>query len=69
MVVLERHRTQLRKWQFKDCPRCNGDLFLDDEGYTCLQCGYIEWSFTPLPYVINTRPRSMEVITDERRNE
>ncbi len=30
--------------QFKACPRCTGDLFLEQDEYdwnwTCLQCGY-----------------------------
>ena len=33
-------------WKFKTCPRCDGDLFLDEDFqsrsifWTCLQCGY-----------------------------
>ena len=31
-------------WNFKKCPRCNGDIFIDediDNCYEkCLQCGY-----------------------------
>jgi DNA-directed RNA polymerase subunit M/transcription elongation factor TFIIS len=31
-------------WNFKSCPRCHGDVFVDDDidkSYQkCLQCGY-----------------------------
>jgi DNA-directed RNA polymerase subunit M/transcription elongation factor TFIIS len=31
-------------WKYKGCPRCQGDIFIDediDESYEkCLQCGY-----------------------------
>jgi ribosomal protein S27AE len=33
-------------WVFKKCPRCSGDLFLNEDFrihqsyWTCLQCGY-----------------------------
>jgi ribosomal protein S27AE len=31
-------------WEFKKCPRCRGDIFMDedtDRSYEkCLQCGY-----------------------------
>ena len=29
----------LRKLYFRACPRCHGDLFLEESEYTCLQCG------------------------------
>jgi ribosomal protein S27AE len=32
-------------WKFRSCPRCGGDIFLDNEEHVwfehCLQCGYI----------------------------
>ncbi len=32
-------------WKMKECPRCNGDIFVDydEDGMFnhCLQCGYI----------------------------
>ena len=32
-------------WQFKACPRCNGDLYVERDKFgwhsTCLQCGHI----------------------------
>ena len=28
------------KWLLRACPRCRGDLFSEDGGFTCLQCGY-----------------------------
>jgi hypothetical protein len=31
-------------WNFKKCPRCRGDIFIDEENNRryekCLQCGY-----------------------------
>jgi DNA-directed RNA polymerase subunit M/transcription elongation factor TFIIS len=31
-------------WSFKKCPRCRGDLYIDEDSgrcyETCLQCGY-----------------------------
>lgn len=31
-------------WIFKKCPRCKGDVFIDEDSNTCyekcLQCGY-----------------------------
>ncbi|GBD13290.1 hypothetical protein HRbin24_01314 [bacterium HR24] len=31
-------------FQFRSCPRCRGDVFLEDQGglqdLVCLQCGY-----------------------------
>jgi hypothetical protein len=31
-------------WSFKKCPRCRGDIFIDEENNRsyekCLQCGY-----------------------------
>lgn len=27
-------------WEFKNCPRCHGDLFKDDGALVCLQCGF-----------------------------
>ena len=31
-------------WNLKKCPRCNGDIFIDDDVVgvfeKCLQCGY-----------------------------
>lgn len=27
------------KWLLKACPRCGGDLFSEDGGFTCLQWG------------------------------
>jgi len=27
-------------WTLKGCPRCGGDLYAEDGGFTCLQCGY-----------------------------
>lgn len=33
-----------KKWRLGQCPRCKGDLRLEEEEYekvyTCLQCGY-----------------------------
>ena len=28
------------RWKLKGCPRCNGDININDEGENCLQCGY-----------------------------
>lgn len=28
------------KWLLKACPRCHGDLLVDDGEITCLACGY-----------------------------
>jgi|WetSurSiteA1Bulk_404760.scaffolds.fasta_scaffold209044_2 hypothetical protein len=36
----------MSEWRFKTCPRCAGDLFLNEDMriretyWTCLQCGY-----------------------------
>jgi DNA-directed RNA polymerase subunit M/transcription elongation factor TFIIS len=31
-------------WNFKSCPRCRGDIFIDEDidktYYKCLQCGF-----------------------------
>ena len=37
----QRHSFNVRtSWNLKSCPRCGGDMFLDDSLFTCLQCGY-----------------------------
>ncbi|MBM4433249.1 MAG: hypothetical protein FJ025_04545 [Chloroflexi bacterium] len=32
-------------WKFKACPRCGGDIYIDNDQYGwfehCLQCGYM----------------------------
>jgi len=33
-------------WNFKSCPRCNGDMFIDKDLYygwyeQCIMCGYV----------------------------
>jgi|Deesub1362A_J573_1020465.scaffolds.fasta_scaffold07901_7 uncharacterized Zn finger protein (UPF0148 family) len=28
------------RWILKGCPRCRGDLYSEDGGFTCLQCGH-----------------------------
>lgn len=30
----------MAKWLLKACPRCGGDLFGENNGFTCLQCSY-----------------------------
>ncbi|MBA7676443.1 hypothetical protein ES703_84684 [subsurface metagenome] len=30
------------RWILKGCPRCGGDLYGDELGFTCLQCGHTE---------------------------
>lgn len=27
-------------WRMSACPKCHGDLFLDEHTWVCLQCGY-----------------------------
>lgn len=37
MPTLTRVKT---RWRLKGCPRCGGDLYLNDDGeWECLQCG------------------------------
>ena len=44
----------------KACPRCKGDLFLDDDHYgkfkSCVQCGYIR-DLGEGPHEVATSPR------------
>ncbi len=44
VVVISSEQGGGRMWIFKKCPRCRGDLFIDqdtDRCYEkCLQCGY-----------------------------
>ena len=51
-------------FRFKGCPRCGGDLYLDEDEYgkflSCLQCGFLrDVAINPvdpaLPLVINMR--------------
>ena len=28
-------------WLLKGCPRCHGDLLIEDEEQNCIQCGYL----------------------------
>jgi len=50
-------------WKFKSCPRCNGDLFLDQEidGWYehCILCGYVR--DVPRAEVVEMRSRSKAV--------
>ena len=32
----------LTRWRLKACPRCGGDMCLEEREYDCLQCGYCE---------------------------
>jgi ribosomal protein S27AE len=36
-----------KKWKFKGCPRCHGDVIInqDEDGYyeSCILCGYIKY--------------------------
>lgn len=31
------------RWKLKGCPHCGGDLYLDEDEYTCLWCGRKRW--------------------------
>ena len=31
----------ITRWKLKGCPRCRGDIYIDNEGENCLQCGYL----------------------------
>lgn len=53
-----------KKWRLKSCPRCNGDLFLQETDYysqyVCLQCGYIDHNnevVFPVTRVLNNGKR------------
>ena len=35
------------RWILKGCPRCGGDLYSEESGFTCLQCGHREVSNEP----------------------
>ncbi len=35
-------------WFLKSCPRCRGDMYRDEDGYQCLQCGHIKYFEKPL---------------------
>ncbi len=28
-------------WLLRQCPKCNGDMYREDKGWHCLQCGII----------------------------
>jgi len=39
------HKVEVNKvWRYKGCPRCRGDIFIDEDWdrayFKCLQCGY-----------------------------
>ena len=38
-------------WKLKGCPRCRGDMNLDDDAYCCLQCGFLDDGSEILPRV------------------
>ena len=31
------------RWKLKGCPNCGGDLYRDEDEYTCLWCGRTQW--------------------------
>ncbi|MCH8107514.1 MAG: hypothetical protein IIB30_04050 [Chloroflexi bacterium] len=39
--------------KFKECPRCQGDLYITEDGFgrylSCLQCGYLRDLKQPVP--------------------
>ena len=30
-------------WKLKGCPKCGGDLYWDEDEFTCLRCGMNQW--------------------------
>jgi hypothetical protein len=44
-------KPKLKRWVFRGCLKCSGDLFWDSGGYTCLQCGGVNLltPIEPLP--------------------
>ena len=51
--MLNLRRTEYTMIKFKECPRCQGDLYITEDGFgrylSCLQCGYLRDLAQPVP--------------------
>ena len=59
--------------KFKVCPRCHGDLYLNEDNFgkylNCLQCGYMKDAVTPTPNasVISGKPAGKQPVAAGRK--
>ncbi len=49
-------------WRLKQCPRCRGDMELEDDDWNCLQCGFVLYGKTDDDMVGKIGPRGELVI-------
>jgi hypothetical protein len=66
--ILENPRVKII-WQLHSCPKCEGDLFSENDGFTCLQCGCIKSPLTDTSSLIEESNSKYPMNTTKKTNQ